>query len=142
MLSRRSAAYWRAIPSAVGDGADLFIALGSPEDSGVIPDADVLSLELLATNNQLANLVKMGDITEPTPSSPPFASFKNLGSVAPRVPPALGQELSWRVSAHSAMTLSSLADLEVLRSVLSVNNLHAIVDRQAARASQLPRRGA
>ena len=42
-----------------------------------------------------------------------------------------------RVVAHAAMGLRSLCEPEVLRSVLDVYNLHALVDRQAARANEL-----
>jgi type VI secretion system protein ImpG len=124
-------------PSVVGDGADVYIALGSPENSGITPQADVLSIDLLASNGSLAKAVRAGEINVATSSSPPYASFRNLRAVTPHVPPPLGHELQWRVTAHAAMNLRALTEPEVLRTALGVYNLHAIVDRQAARANEL-----
>ncbi len=124
-------------PSTLGDGSDVYVALGTAENSGLVPDVDVLSVELLATNGRLANAVRAGEITVATPSSPPFATFRNLTAVTGYVPPPLGHDLQWRVLAHAVMNLRSLTELEVLQSALGVYNLHAIVDRQAARANEL-----
>lgn len=124
-------------PSVIGDGADLFVSLGTAENSGVVPDLDVLSLDLLATNGRLASGLRAGEIATATASSPPFAKFRNLTAVTSYVAPPLGQELQWRATAHSAMNLRALTEPEVLRSVLSVYNLNAIADRQAARANEL-----
>jgi len=123
--------------TVVGDGADTLISLGTAEDSGVIPDVDVLSLDLLATNGPLANALRAGEISEPTTSSPPFAKFRNLTKTTTYVPPPLGHDLQWRAMAHTAMNLRALTEVAVLRTVLGVYNLQAMVDRQAARANEL-----
>lgn len=124
-------------PSVVTEGADFYIAVGTAEDSGLLADFDFLSIDLLATNGSLANAVRSGEINVPTPSSPPYAKFRNLTAVTRHVPPPLGQELQWRATAHTAMNLRSLAEPAVLRSILGVYNLQAISDRQAARAHEL-----
>lgn len=123
--------------TVVGNGADTYIALGTAEDSGVIVDAEVLSVDLLATNGPLANAVRAGEITEATPSSPPFAKFRNLTATTMYVPPPLGHDLGWRATAHAAMNLRALTEPAVLRTALGVYNLQALVDRQAARANEL-----
>lgn len=123
--------------TVVGEGADTLISLGTAEDSGVIPDVDVLSLDLLATNGPLANALRAGEISEPTTSSPPYAKFKNLTKTTTYVPPPLGHDLQWRAMAHTAMNLRALTEVAVLRTVLGVYNLQAMVDRQAARANEL-----
>ncbi|HSC89898.1 MAG TPA: type VI secretion system baseplate subunit TssF [Polyangiaceae bacterium] len=124
-------------PTVVGEGADTMLSLGTAEDSGVIADAEVLSVDLLATNGQLANALRAGEITEPTPSSPPFAKFRNLAAATTHVPPPLGHDLKWRAMAHTAMNLRALTEPEVLRTTLAVYNLQALIDRQAARANEL-----
>jgi len=123
--------------TVVGEGADTLISLGTAEDSGVIPDVDVLSLDLLATNGPLANALRAGEVSEPTTSSPPFAKFRNLTKTTTYVPPPLGHDLQWRAMAHTAMNLRALTEVAVLRTVLGVYNLQAMVDRQAARANEL-----
>lgn len=124
-------------PSVVSEGADVTISFGTPEDAGVLPEADVVSIELLATNRNLASALRAGEINVPTPTSPAMATFKNLTAVTPHVPPPLGRELQWRVVAHAAMGLRSLTEPEVLRAALDVYNQHALVDRQAQRANEL-----
>ena len=121
----------------VGDGVDLYVSLGTAENSGVVPDLDVLSIDLLATNGRLASALRVGEISTATATSPPYATFRNLTAATSYVAPPLGQELQWRATAHSAMNLRSLAEPEVLRTILSVYNLNAITDRQAARANEL-----
>lgn len=121
----------------VGDGADTYLSLGTAEDSGVNVDADVLSVELLATNGPLANALRAGEITEPTSNSPAFAKFRNIQAVTGYVPPPLGHDLKWRAAAHTAMNLRALTETAVLRTTLAVYNLQALVDRQVARANEL-----
>ncbi|MCA9645781.1 MAG: type VI secretion system baseplate subunit TssF, partial [Myxococcales bacterium] len=124
-------------PAVIGTGVDMMISFGTPENSGVLPQADVVSIDLLATNQRLASALRPGEIRTPTPSSPAFAKFKNIGAVTTHVPPPLGRDLQWRVTAHAAMNLRSLAEKNALRAMLGVYNLHGLVDRQAARANDL-----
>jgi type VI secretion system protein ImpG len=124
-------------PSVIGEGADLSISVGSPEDGAIPPDADVLSIELLATNRGLASALRAGEVSVPTSSSPAICTFRNLSAVTRHVPPPLGRELHWRAIAHAVMGLRSLTETEVLRTTLDVYNLQSIHDRQAARANEL-----
>lgn len=124
-------------PSVVGDGVDVTVSFGTSADASALPDADVASIDLLATNRTLAGSLRAGEVRVPTSSSPHIASFRNLFAVTPHVSPPFGRELHWRVIAHAAMGIRSLTEVDVLRSVLDVYNLHALVDRQAARANEL-----
>lgn len=124
-------------PAVIGTGVDMTISFGTAENSGVLPQADVVSIDLLGTNQRLASALRPGEIRVPTPSSPAFAKFKNIGPVTTHVPPPLGRDLQWRVTAHAAMNLRSLAEKNALRAMLGVYNLHGLVDRQAARANDL-----
>ena len=122
----------------VGDGTDVSISFGSAENSGPVAlDADVVSLDLLATNGKLAGALRAGDISSPIIGSPAVATFRNLGAVTPPVPVTLGRELHWRAIAHAAMGLRSLATVEVLRGMLDIYNRQALYDRHAARANEL-----
>jgi type VI secretion system protein ImpG len=124
-------------PSVTGDGADLTMSFGAPEGGGTPLDAETISIDMLATNRGLAQALRPGDICMHTASSPAFATFANISAVTTHVPPPLGRELQWRAVAHTAINLRALTEPEVLRAVLSVYNLHGIVDRQAARANEL-----
>jgi type VI secretion system protein ImpG len=124
-------------PAAVGDGVDIYLSFGSPEDVGTLPEFDVISTEATCTNRRLASQLKIGDLRVPTATSPAVATFTNLTTVTPPLPPPIGRELQWRVLAHMAMSYRSLAELDVLRAIVDIYNFQAIIDRQAARANQL-----
>lgn len=121
----------------VGEGVETLISLGTAEDSGVVPEVETLSIGLLATNGPLANAIRVGEISEAAPGSPPFTKFRNLRAVTHYIPPLLGFDLQWRAIAHVALNVRALTEPEVLRTVLGVYNLHAVFDRQAARANEL-----
>lgn len=123
-------------PAVVGQGVDTLISLGTPENSGNQLQADLLSIDLLATNQRLAGAIRAGEISVASPSSPAFAKFKNLFAVTTHVPPPIGKDLHWRVTAHAAMNVRSLAEKSTLAAMLSVYNLHGLVDRAVAHANE------
>jgi type VI secretion system protein ImpG len=124
-------------PATIGEGVDVYLSFGTPQDAGTIPEFDVISVEATCTNRQYPSQLKVGDIHVATATSPAVATFKNLIGVAQPVPPPIGRELQWRVLAHMAMSYRSIAELSVLRSTVDIYNFQAIQDRQAARANQL-----
>jgi type VI secretion system protein ImpG len=124
-------------PSVVGDGADVLVSFGTPEGAGALVDAETISFDLLATNRGAATALRSGEVSVHTASSPAFVTFSNITSVTPHVPAPMGRELQWRAVAHAAIGLRALTEPEVLRAVIDVYNLHAIIDRQAARANEL-----
>ncbi len=124
-------------PSVVGDGSDTVITFGTARDSGVVPNAEAVSVDILATNRALARGLRAAEICVPTASSPAVATFKNLSAPTPCVPPPFGREQQWRVVAHAVMNLSAITDVRVLRAAIEVYNFQARVDAQAARANEL-----
>lgn len=123
--------------SMLGAGADAFISFGTPRDGNVQPDAEVVSLDLVATNGRYAAGLPFGDIRVPVPTSPATAKFRNIIASTPYVPAPIGRELAWRMVAQASMGLRSLAELDVLRALMETHNFQALVDRQAARANEL-----
>jgi type VI secretion system protein ImpG len=124
-------------PNPVSGGIDMTISFGAPKGVGPSIDADVISIDLWATNGSLANALRPGDVRVPTPSSPPYIAFRNLLPPSPHVASSVGGDLHWRAVAHAAVGLRRLADPVVLRTLLDVHNRHAAVDRQAARTNEL-----
>jgi len=124
-------------PASIGDGVDIYLSFGSPQDAGVLPEFDVISVDTTCTNRRLPAQLKIGDLRVPTATSPAVATFTNLTNVTSPLPPPVGRELQWRVLAHMAMSYRSIAELEVLRGIVDLYNFPAIIDRQAARANQL-----
>ncbi len=124
-------------PNPTTGGTDTFVAFGTARDAGVMPNTEVISCDLIASNGRLASLVRVGDIRMNLPTSPVVARFRNITAATPYVPAPVGRELAWRALAHASMNLRSLTDLEALRAVLEVYNFHALVDRQSLRANEL-----
>ncbi len=124
-------------PNPTTGGTDTFMAFGTARDAGVMPDTEVVSCDLVATNGRLASLVRVGDIRMNLPTSPVVARFRNITAATAYVPAPVGRELAWRALAHASMNLRSLTDLDVLRALLEVYNFHSLVDRQALRANEL-----
>ena len=123
--------------AAVGDGVDIYLSFGSPQDVGTLPEFDVISIDATCTNRRLASQLKIGDLRVPTATSPAVATFTNLTIVTSPLAPPMGRELQWRVLAHMAMSYRSITEIEVLRAMVDLYNFQAIIDRQAARANQL-----
>ncbi len=124
-------------PATIGEGVDIYLSFGTPQDSGALPEFDVVSVESTCTNRAFTSQLKVGDINVATSSSPAVATFTNLVGVTAPLPPPVGRELQWRVLAHMAMSYRSITELDVLRSTLDIYNFQAVYDRQAARANQL-----
>lgn len=124
-------------PSVTGDGTDTVVSFGTARDSGVMPTAEAVSIDILATNRALTRGLRAGEIAVPTASSPAVATFRNLTAPTPYVPPPFGRDQQWRVVAHAAMNLSAITDVRVLRAALDVYNFQATVDAQAARSNEL-----
>lgn len=124
-------------PSVVGDGHELYLSFGSPEDAPPPTDLEYVSIEVSATNRQLAGALRPGEISVATQSSPAMATFRNITAVTPYVPAPIGRELQWRAIAHATMSLRALTEPEVLRTMLNVYDFPSVVDRQAARATDL-----
>mgnify|MGYP003348294086 CR=1 FL=1 len=56
--------------SMLAEGADAFISFGTPRDAGVIPDTEVVSVDLVATNGRVASNLPANEIRVPVPMSP------------------------------------------------------------------------
>lgn len=123
--------------SVIDDGHELSLSFGSPEDAPPPTDLEYVSIEVSATNRKLAGALRPGEISVATQTSPAMATFRNITTVTPYVPAPIGRELQWRAIAHATMSLRTLTDPEVLRTMLNVYDFPAIVDRQAARATDL-----
>jgi type VI secretion system protein ImpG len=123
--------------SPVDGGLDTFISVAQPFDASSMLQPSVLSLELTATNRALPERVKLGEVSQPTATSPTQARFRNIVPVSHPVRPPLGSELHWRLIAHLAANRASIATAEGLRALLGLYNLQVLSDQQTGRANQL-----
>lgn len=135
----RDARYYRLRRdlSPVDQGLDTWISVSGPADTGPGPGPETLSVEVTATNRSLPAQLKLGEVSQPTPSSPTIARFRNIAPVTSPVRPPLGTELHWRLVAHLAANRTNLADAEALRGLLDLYNFAGAADQQAGRANRL-----
>jgi type VI secretion system protein ImpG len=123
--------------SPIDDGIDTYVSLTRPVDAGAGKLPATLSLDLVCTNRSLPGRLQLGDVSQPTEASPTLARFRNIVPVTKPVRPPLASDLLWRLLSHVAATRSSLADVQVLRTMLDIYNVQALVDEQSGRANRL-----
>ena len=123
-------------PSVGRPNSDSYISFVSLDAKDALPDAETISMELTCTNRTLAESLRPGDIRLHTDTSPEYAEFRNLTPPTRSVLPPLEGDLLWRLISHLSLNYLSLASLDGLRGVLRLYNLHALYDRQEARALQ------
>lgn len=127
----------RRASSPVDDGVDTFLSVTSPVDGGAPVEAQILSLDVTATNRALPSRLRLGDVSVPTATSPTQARFRNIVPVSHPVRPPLGTELHWRLLAHLAANRAPVATPEGMRALLGLYNLQVLSDYQIGRANQL-----
>ncbi|MDJ0607335.1 MAG: type VI secretion system baseplate subunit TssF [Kiloniellales bacterium] len=127
----------RLHPATVGRGAETYISFVTAGDSATVPPTETISLGITATNRNLAETLRAGDIATATGSSPENARFRNLIPASPSILPPLGGGLHWRLISHLALNYVSLTQLESLRMILSAYDFRSLHDRRLARESKL-----
>ncbi|MEW5702018.1 MAG: type VI secretion system baseplate subunit TssF [Candidatus Zixiibacteriota bacterium] len=127
----------RLRPATVGAGTDTYLTFSVDTPSGLMPGTETLTADLTCTNRNLPEKLRPGDIRVPTSESPGFAAFQNIARVTPLVAPPLEDRLLWHLISHMSLNYLSLAKVESLRSLLTMYNFPALVDRQAARTNEL-----
>jgi type VI secretion system protein ImpG len=127
----------RPTVSPLDDGMDTYLSIVTPLGDSPVRDEEVLSFELTCSNRSLPAELQLGEINvAPRGSSSP-AKFKNISPVTVSARPRLGSELLWRLLSHMSIARSSLADAEVLRSLLSLYNFQRDVSPTLGRANDL-----
>ena len=79
-----------------------------------------LSVRLTCTNGSLPESLKLGDISQPTSSSPDRMQFRNIRTVSPALNPPTGEALLWRMVSHVSLNFLSVANAENLQALLSL----------------------
>lgn len=105
--------------SVVDNRAKVFLILPYSEASGP-PVKEILSLEVLCTNGELAENLQLGDISVPTAASPVLLDFSNITPITAPAEPPLGTDVLWRFLSHLSINFLSLADGPALRELLNL----------------------
>lgn len=96
---------------------EMTLAVAYPPDEKP-PQEEILSLDISCTNGLLPESLRLGDISQPTDTSPLLMDFKNIRQPTPPVQPPLGGNLLWRFLSHLTVNLLSLADGPNLKELL------------------------
>lgn len=131
----------RLKPSAVGRGVDHFLAFVDASDRVALPETETISLHLQCTNRNLPEKLGIGDINQPTSSSPEFASFANITRVSESLQPPIQGRSAWTLISNLSLNYRTLANVEALRVILSAYDFKAAVDRHAARKRKVQLEG-
>lgn len=105
-------------PAAVGSGTESYISLTYPPEDRLLPET--LSIALTCTNHHLPLGLKIGDINQPTATSPDRMAFRNIRPLTAPLDPPLGESLLWRLISHVSLNFLSLADAGNLRALLGI----------------------
>jgi type VI secretion system protein ImpG len=121
--------------SPIQVGYDIFLSVAYPPGAGP-PVSETLSIELMCTNGSLPESLRVGDLSQPTSSSPEFVEFKNTGPPTTSILPPLGTNLIWRLLSHLSLNYLSLAQAGNLRALLGIYVFPESRDRTALLANR------
>lgn len=122
----------RPRPALGGRLTDHFVSL--MQTGGADTNALTLSLALRCTNAALVEALGIGDIATPGPGMPTSLKVRNLTKPSAPIPAPLGGDLHWRLLGHLNVNLTSLADVEALRSLLATYHFAARHNRKETQA--------
>jgi type VI secretion system protein ImpG len=111
--------------AGVDGGTDTWLL---PRDApgAALADEELLSVELLCTNRDLARRLGPGDVAASGPATGALLrGYVNLTAVTPPVRPPLGDAAHWHFLAHLGLGARGLHDAAALRTLLSLYNAPA-----------------
>lgn len=118
---QRERAYRSSIkPAMSGDWVETYLSLAYKSDE--VPRPETLSIELTCTNRWLPERLKLGDVCEPTNTSPERCAFRNITPVKGAVDAPIGENLLWSCIGHTALNFMSLGSTETAKSILRLYN--------------------
>ncbi|MGD8172760.1 type VI secretion system baseplate subunit TssF [Vibrio sp. TRT 21S02] len=134
----RKALYYRTRvkDSIRGDGFDSFISFIRGDETLSVDVDEAVSIKLTCTNRLLPLELGVGDICEPTDTSPPFATFRNITEPSQSLRPILDGSLLWVLISNLSLNYLSLLSKDALNCVLRAYDFRALVDRQAERVAR------
>ncbi|AGF79237.1 type VI secretion protein, VC_A0110 family [Desulfocapsa sulfexigens DSM 10523] len=114
---------------------DTYISVSYPKKDGP-PLPETLSIELTCTNGDLPDSIQVGDISQPTSSTPEFITFSNISPPTSGAQPPLEKNLLWRLLGHLSLNYTSLADIKNLKTLLGLYLFPDTKDRTTLLANQ------
>jgi type VI secretion system protein ImpG len=137
-VRKRQVLYYRTRvkESMRGDGFDSFISFIRGDETTSIDVDEAVSLQLTCTNRLLPVDLGIGDICEPTDTTPDYVTFRNITVPTQPLRPVLDGSLLWGLISNLSLNYLSLLSKDALCSVLRAYDFKALVDRQAERVAK------
>ncbi len=133
----REVSYVTQVATAATDGStvpEVRLTLTTPVDGAPVPEIEFMSVEILASNGVAPNALRIGDLRVPGGACPDGLQLRNIRATTSYCAPAHGDALRWRTLAMTTLSALSLTSVDALRTLLTILDLRAISDMQAARA--------
>ncbi|MGQ9609570.1 MAG: type VI secretion system baseplate subunit TssF [bacterium] len=132
--NQNSVYYYTHLRSSVTNetSTETYISFVNSEQSFVLPPTETVVANLTCINCQITAQIRLGEIRNPTSSSPEVAKFRNITNVTPTIYPPLGGRLHWKLISHLALNRLSIASKEALVGILSLYNFQSSSDRKSA----------
>lgn len=136
--NHRSANYYRVRvrESLRNDGFDNWLSFVRSDEQQATQYNETVSIKLTCTNRLLPIELSIGDIDQPTDTSPIFASFENITIPTQTLRPVLDGSLLWTLISNLSLNYLSLLSKDALCSIFRAYDFKALVDRQAEKISQ------
>lgn len=136
--NHRSANYYRVRvrDSLRNDGFEHWLSFVRSDEQRAINKNETVSIKLTCTNRLLPIELKVGDINQPSNTSPIFASFENITIPTQTLRPVLDGSLLWTLISNLSLNYLSLLSKDALCSIFRAYDFKALVDRQAEKISQ------
>jgi type VI secretion system protein ImpG len=122
-------------PSPTGRTLDVSISVAYHPRGGP-PVPETLSIYLTCTNGILPEDLQVGDISQPTSTSPGRMIFRNITAPTAVATPPLGKTLLWRFISHLSMNYLCLADTENIKTLLNLYIFQECRDRAKVYANR------
>ncbi|MCU1758130.1 type VI secretion system baseplate subunit TssF [Pseudomonas sp. 14P_8.1_Bac3] len=118
--------------SSLHDGLDTYLSFGVRHtDAG-----EILSVELMCTNQNLPRQLKLGDICRRREKTPELLSFRNITPATSSFAPPLNRDFLWKLISNMSLNYLSLADVDALKVILETYDLPRYYDQHAEKVSK------
>ncbi|OOF56867.1 type VI secretion protein [Rodentibacter genomosp. 2] len=115
---------------------DHFISFVSSSNKLLDTLRETISIDLDCTNNNLPELLGIGDICIPSQNTPSYIDFKNITLPVKTIRAVLDESVHWKLISNLSLNYLSLTRLDVLKEILLTYDFPAMNDVQSLRRTE------
>jgi type VI secretion system protein ImpG len=103
--------------SQISQSAEVYVSLTYPPWAE-LSASETLSISLRCTNASLPENIQLGDISQPTETSPELMAFRNILPPTAPIQPPIGSNMLWHFLSHLSLNYLSLASRDNIKELL------------------------